>query len=126
MQLFIAEKPSLARAIADILPKPHRRNDSFIVCGNEHIVTWCIGHLLEQAPPDVYDSRYNRWSLTDLPIIPKKWQLKPRSSLIKQLNTIKKLLQQADEVIHVGDPDREGQLLVDEVLDYLALTPSIR
>ncbi|EGY29956.1 DNA topoisomerase III [Candidatus Regiella insecticola 5.15] len=126
MQLFIAEKPSLARAIADILPKPHRRNDGFIVCGNEHIVTWCIGHLLEQAPPDIYDSRYNRWSLTDLPIIPKKWQLQPRSSVIKQLNTIKKLLQQADEVIHAGDPDREGQLLVDEVLDYLALTPSIR
>ena len=58
MRLFIAEKPSLARAIADVLPKPHRKGDGFIECGNGQVVTWCIGHLLEQAQPDVYDSRY--------------------------------------------------------------------
>jgi len=58
MQLFIAEKPSLACSIANILLKTHRGNDGFIICGNEHIVTWCIGHLLEQAGPDIYDSRY--------------------------------------------------------------------
>lgn len=121
MRLFIAEKPSLARAIADILPKPHRRGDGFIACGNDQMVTWCIGHLLEQAQPDAYDSRYARWSLADLPIIPEKWRLQPRPSVSKQLNVIKQLLQQADEVIHAGDPDREGQLLVDEVLDYLDL-----
>ncbi|MGE4800756.1 DNA topoisomerase III [Yersinia hibernica] len=121
MRLFIAEKPSLARAIADILPKPHRRGDGFIACGSDQMVTWCVGHLLEQAQPDAYDSRYARWSLADLPIIPEKWQLQPRPSVSKQLNVIKQLLQQADEVIHAGDPDREGQLLVDEVLDYLDL-----
>ena len=49
MRLFIAEKPSLARAIADVLPKPHRKGDGFIECGNGQVVTWCIGHLLEQA-----------------------------------------------------------------------------
>lgn len=121
MRLFIAEKPSLARAIADILPKPHRRGDGFIECGSEQIVTWCVGHLLEQAHPDAYNSRYARWSLDDLPIIPEKWQLQPRTSVSKQLNIIKRLLEQADEVVHAGDPDREGQLLVDEVLNYLAL-----
>ncbi|WP_342221673.1 DNA topoisomerase III [Candidatus Fukatsuia endosymbiont of Tuberolachnus salignus] len=126
MQLFIAEKPSLARAIADILPKPHKRGDGFIACGDHHMVTWCIGHLLEQAPPDAYHSRYVRWLLSDLPIIPEKWQLRPRPEVSKQLNVIKKLLQQADDVVHTGDPDREGQLLVDEVLNYLALTPSMR
>ncbi|OJB98987.1 DNA topoisomerase III [Yersinia ruckeri] len=126
MQLFIAEKPSLARAIADILPKPHKRGDGFIACGHEYVVTWCVGHLLEQAQPDAYDNRYARWSLADLPIIPEKWQLKPRPSVSKQLNVIKQLLQQADSVIHAGDPDREGQLLVDEVLDYLALAPEKR
>lgn len=126
MRLFIAEKPSLARAIADVLPKPHRRGDGFISCGQEQIVTWCVGHLLEQAEPDTYDRRYARWVLADLPIVPDKWQLKPRSGVIKQLNTIKKLLQTADEVIHAGDPDREGQLLVDEVLDYLALSAEKR
>lgn len=126
MRLFIAEKPSLARAIADILPKPHRRGEGYIACGNDHIVTWCVGHLLEQAQPDSYDSRYARWSLADLPIVPEKWRLQPRPSVAKQLNVIKKLLEQADEIIHAGDPDREGQLLVDEVLDYLALPPAKR
>lgn len=126
MRLFIAEKPSLARAIADVLPKPHRRGDGYIACGNDQVVTWCVGHLLEQAQPDAYDSRYARWSLADLPIIPEKWQLQPRSSVAKQLNVIKRLLQDASQVVHAGDPDREGQLLVDEVLDYLELTPEKR
>jgi DNA topoisomerase-3 len=121
MRLFIAEKPSLARAIADVLPKPHRRGEGYIACGNDQIVTWCVGHLLEQAQPDSYDSRYARWVLADLPIVPEKWRLQPRPSVAKQLNVVKKLLEQADEVVHAGDPDREGQLLVDEVLDYLAL-----
>ncbi|MDT8205763.1 MULTISPECIES: DNA topoisomerase III [Serratia] len=126
MRLFIAEKPSLARAIADVLPKPHRRGDGYIACGNNDVVTWCVGHLLEQAQPDAYDSRYARWSLADLPIIPEKWRLQPRPSVSKQLNAIKKLLHEADEVVHAGDPDREGQLLVDEVLDYLDLTAEKR
>lgn len=121
MQLFIAEKPSLARAIADVLPKPHRRGEGFIACGDHHLVTWCVGHLLEQAQPDAYDSRYARWSLADLPIVPEKWQLQPRSSVSKQLSVIKSLLPRADVIVHAGDPDREGQLLVDEVLDYLDL-----
>jgi len=90
MRLFIAEKPSLARAIADVLPKPHRKGDGFIECGNGQVVTWCIGHLLEQAQPDAYDSRYARWNLADLPIVPEKWQLQPRPSVTKQLNVIKR------------------------------------
>ena len=126
MRLFIAEKPSLARAIADVLPKPHRRGDGYIECGNGQVVTWCIGHLLEQAQPDAYDSRYARWNLMDLPIIPEKWQLQPRPSVAKQLNVIKRLLGEASEVVHAGDPDREGQLLVDEVIDYLQLAPEKR
>ena len=121
MRLFIAEKPSLGRAIADVLPKPHRKGDGYIECGNGQVVTWCIGHLLEQAQPDVYDSRYARWSLADLPIVPEKWQLQPRASVTKQINVIKRLLGEASEIIHAGDPDREGQLLVDEVLNYLQL-----
>ncbi|MRT23726.1 DNA topoisomerase III [Enterobacteriaceae bacterium RIT697] len=126
MRLFIAEKPSLARAIADVLPKPHRRGDGYIACGNDQVVTWCVGHLLEQAQPDSYDSRYARWNLADLPIIPEKWRLQPRPSVAKQLKVIEGLLQQASAVVHAGDPDREGQLLVDEVLDYLQLAPEKR
>ncbi|GKX59228.1 DNA topoisomerase III [Leminorella grimontii] len=121
MRLFIAEKPSLARAIADVLPKPHKRQDGFIACGQDQVVTWCVGHLLEQAQPEQYDPRFARWTLGDLPIIPEKWQLKPRDSVTKQLNVIKRLLADAGEVVHAGDPDREGQLLVDEVLEFLDL-----
>jgi DNA topoisomerase-3 len=108
MRLFIAEKPSLARAIADVLPKPHKRGDGFIACGNQDVVTWCVGHLLEQAQPDAYNSRYARWALEDLPIIPEKWQLQPRPSVAKQLNVIKRLLLEASEVVHAGDPDRRA------------------
>jgi len=126
MRLFIAEKPSLARAIADVLPKPHRKGDGYIECGNGQVVTWCIGHLLEQAQPDAYDSRYARWNLADLPIVPEKWQLQPRPSVLKQINVIKRLLADAEQVVHAGDPDREGQLLVDEVIDYLQLAPEKR
>ncbi|SUG78324.1 DNA topoisomerase III [Salmonella enterica subsp. enterica] len=62
---------------------------------NGQVVTWCIGHLLEQAQPDAYDSRYARWNLADLPIVPEKWQLQPRPSVTKQLNVIKRFLHQA-------------------------------
>lgn len=118
-RVFIAEKPSLGRAIAQVLPKPHRSGDGYIEVANGDIVTWCIGHLLEQVPPDAYDDRYKRWSLTDLPIVPSKWRLAPRPSARKQLAVIRKLLAKAPPLVHAGDPDREGQLLVDEVIDYL-------
>lgn len=121
MRLFIAEKPSLARAIADVLPKPHQRGDGFIRCGEQDYVTWCVGHLLEQAEPDVYDKKFKSWRLEDLPIIPEKWQLLPRKEVTKQLDTVVKLIHQADVLINAGDPDREGQLLVDEVFSYAQL-----
>ena len=126
MRLFIAEKPSLGRAIAEVLPKPHRRGQGFISCGDNQTVTWCVGHLLEQAQPENYDPKFARWSLADLPIVPQKWQLKPRPEVAKQLKVIEELLSQASTVVHAGDPDREGQLLVDEVLDYLKLSPEKR
>ena len=121
MRLFIAEKPSLGRAIADVLPKPHRKQDGYIECGEGNVVSWCIGHLLEQAPPDAYGEQYARWNLAHLPIVPQKWQLLPKASSRKQLNVLKALVKKASDIVHAGDPDREGQLLVDEVLEYLAL-----
>lgn len=117
-RLFIAEKPSLGRAIAAALPNPQKKDQGFIRCGNGDIVTWCIGHLLEQVEPDAYDDRYKKWNLADLPIVPEQWQLRPRKSASKQLTVVRKLLKDATQIIHAGDPDREGQLLVDEVLDY--------
>ncbi|MCF7354205.1 DNA topoisomerase III [Vibrio sp. CK2-1] len=119
VRLFIAEKPSLGRAIASALPKPHKNEQGYIRCGNGDIVTWCIGHLLEQVEPDAYDDRYKKWNLADLPIIPEQWQLRPRAAAKKQLSVIKQLFKQKPDLVNAGDPDREGQLLVDEVIDYL-------
>lgn len=121
-RLFIAEKPSLGRAIAAGLAKPQKNHQGYIECGNGDIVTWCIGHLLEQVEPDAYDDKYKSWRMEHLPIVPEQWQLRPRKSSSKQLTVIRKLLKTASQVIHAGDPDREGQLLVDEVLDYLKLS----
>ena len=119
MKLYIAEKPSLGRAIAQALPKPHKKNQGFISAANGDCVTWCVGHLLEQAEPHHYDAQYKKWTLSDLPILPQQWQLKPKSQTSAQLKVIKALLKQADEIINAGDPDREGQLLVDEVISHL-------
>ncbi|WP_375750715.1 DNA topoisomerase III [Vibrio sp. HN007] len=121
-RLFIAEKPSLGRAIAAALPNPQKKDQGFIRCGNGDVVTWCIGHLLEQVEPDAYDERYKKWNMADLPIVPEQWQLKPRKSASKQLTVIRKLLKEADQIVHAGDPDREGQLLVDEVIEHLRVS----
>lgn len=125
-RLFIAEKPSLARAIADVLPKPHRKGNGFIKASNGDVVSWCIGHLLEQATPEVYDERYKKWILNDLPIVPEKWIIIPKKSTEKQFNTLVELIKSAAQIVHAGDPDREGQLLVDEVLNYCQLSSEKR
>ena len=119
MILYIAEKPSLGRAIADALPKPHKKGDGCIYVGNGDCVSWCIGHLLEQAEPDTYNPAYKQWRTEHLPIIPKQWQLKAKTDARKQLAVLRKLVKEADHLVHAGDPDREGQLLVDQVIDFL-------
>ena len=118
MKLFIAEKPSLARAIADVMPKPHVKKNGYIEVGNGDAVTWCLGHLLEQVDPDEYDPKYKRWNVEHLPIIPQEWQLKPRKDTRKQLTIIRQLIKQASSICHAGDVDREGQLLVDQTINY--------
>lgn len=118
MKLYIAEKPSLARAIADALPKPHRKADGCIHVGNGDVVSWCIGHLLTQVDPEEYDPQYKKWNFDHLPIIPQQWKLKSTPRTSKQLSILKKLIKQANQLVHVGDPDREGQLLVDEVIHF--------
>lgn len=126
MRLFIAEKPSLARAIADVLPKPHTRGDGYIQCGENDVVTWCIGHLLEQAPPEAYDERFKKWRMETLPIVPEQWKLVPKKETYKQLQAVEKLVKKADVLVNAGDPDREGQLLVDELFSYLNVSSEKR
>ncbi|MCW4152853.1 DNA topoisomerase III [Halomonas sp. 18H] len=118
MRLIIAEKPSLARAIANALPNSPRQEEGALVAGDT-TVTWCLGHLLEQAPPDAYDPALKTWRLDSLPILPDEWRLMPRPKAKGQLGVIRRLLKSATQVVHAGDPDREGQLLVQEVIEYL-------
>jgi len=119
MILYIAEKPSLGRAIADALPRPHKKQQGYIEVANGDIVSWCIGHLLEQAPPDAYDAKYKQWKIEHLPIVPDQWKLVAKKETSKQLTVLRQLLKKADQIVHAGDPDREGQLLVDEVISHL-------
>jgi len=122
LKLYIAEKPSLGRAIAAALPKPHKNHKTYIEVANGDVVSWCIGHILAQADPQDYDANLKKWSMETLPIVPEQWQLKPITRTRAQLTVLRKLVKQADDIIHAGDPDREGQLLVDEVIDYFKVS----
>lgn len=132
MRLFIAEKPSVAKAIVGELSTTSK-GDGFIQCGDDTI-TWCFGHMLEQAGPDEYtpdDVPTNGtgkkvWRVEDLPIIPTTWIMRPRDDAKQQLAVIGKLLKQASEIVNAGDPDREGQLLVDEVLEHFNCNKPVR
>lgn len=125
MKLFIAEKPSMAAELAKCLPGPLIRKDGYIETGGG-VVTWVFGHILRQAEPGEYDEKYKKWRARDLPIIPAEWKLLVADSCMKQFNIIKTLTGKASEIIHAGDPDREGQLLVDEVLGYMGNEKPVR
>ena len=118
MRLYIAEKPSMGAEIAKCLTGPVQRKDGYLIT-KDGIVTWAFGHILRQAEPEEYNAKYKNWKAEDLPIIPKQWKMIIDESCKKQFGIIKNLIDKADEIVHAGDPDREGQLLIDEVLDYL-------
>ena len=113
MRLFIAEKPSLGRAIADGLGKCEKKDGHIVLNGGEDVVTWCFGHILEQFGPDDYDQKYKDWRLEDLPIVPDQWKMRVKKDAKQQFAVVKELIGKADFIVNAGDPDREGQLLVD-------------
>lgn len=119
MKLVIAEKPALATAIADAVYGAKNRGDGCIDAG-DYKITWLFGHILQLKEPEDYDAGYKRWNIGQLPIYFDPWEQKPSpdGAKITRLNQIKAWLKDADCVIHAGDPDDEGQLLVDEVLRY--------
>jgi len=117
-RLIIAEKPDMGKQIASVLNQPHKKGDGFIETA-EGTVTWCIGHILELMNPEGYDPDWKLWKFENLPMIPKDWKYSVTSSKAKQFKVIKELLKNATEIVNAGDPGREGQLIVDEVLHYL-------
>ncbi len=122
--LYLCEKPSQGRDIAAFLGA-HQRQNGYLQ-GQGILVSWCIGHLLELAPPDAYNKRYKRWSLNDLPIIPQHWRLEPKKSTSKQLNVLQSLLKQSQTVVIATDADREGETIAREVLEHLHYSGAIQ
>ena len=82
-------------------------------------MTWRYGHILAQLNPDEYAEKYRAWRMEDLPIIPSLWKLKVKPEAAKQFKIVRELIGKATTIVNAGNPDREGQLLVDEFLDYV-------
>ena len=110
-KLIVAEKPSVAMSYAKVLGATNRQ-DGYLE-GNGYLVSWCVGHLVELAPPNVYDAKYTKWSIADLPILPQKWQYLVSASTKKQFGILQKLMHRpdVDSVICATDAGREGELI---------------
>ena len=127
--LFIAEKPSVAAAIASNLKGGGQRKDGYYECG-EHKVTFAFGHLTRLAEPDELDPKYKIWKDEDLPILNTNYKLLPQKDdkglAEKQLEVIRKLIPQCSEIVLATDPDREGHLIGMWILKYLTANKPVR
>src|SRR6476619_2856839 len=111
--LVIAEKPSVARDLADALPGNFENHDSYLE-SDDTVITFAVGHLVELIHPEDYDERFKKWRMADLPIVPEEFKLRPRDKKAeKQLKVIHKLLQRDDveRVVNACDAGREGELI---------------
>ena len=94
MKLVLAEKPSVAQSIAKVLGA-NKRGDGYLE-GNDYLVSWCVGHLVELAQPEAYDAKYSKWSYADLPILPDDWKYEVSAGTRKQFGILKKLMARGD------------------------------
>jgi DNA topoisomerase III len=111
--LVIAEKPSVARDLADALPGTFENHDSYLE-SEDTVITFAVGHLVELTEPEDYDERFKKWRMADLPIVPEEFRLRPRDKKAeKQLKVIHKLLKRedVDRVVNACDAGREGELI---------------
>lgn len=111
MKLVLAEKPSVAQSIAKVIGA-NKREDGYLE-GKGYVVSWCVGHLVELAQPESYDSRYSKWSYNDLPIFPDSWQYQVSVATKKQFGILKKLMARNDveSLVCATDAGREGELI---------------
>ena len=109
--LVVAEKPSVGAAYAKVLGATNRQDGYWE--GNGYLVSWCVGHLVELAPPNVYDAKYVKWSIADLPILPEKWQYLVSTSTKKQFGILQKVMNRpdVDSIVCATDAGREGELI---------------
>ena len=111
--LVIAEKPSVGRDLARVLPGPFAKHEGYLE-GPEHIISWAVGHLVQLAEPDEYDPKFKRWRMADLPIVPERFRLVVRDERSKkQMSVVTTQLHRDDvsEVINACDAGREGELI---------------
>ena len=110
-RLVISEKPSVAMAYAKVLGATSRK-DGYLE-GNGYLVSWCVGHLVELAPPNIYDEKFVKWSIADLPILPQRWQYLVSASTKKQFGVLKDLMSRpdVDSIVCGTDAGREGELI---------------
>src|ERR1700758_1558696 len=114
--LVIAEKPSVAKDLAKVLPGPFAKGaggDAYLE-GPDHVISWAVGHLVQLADPDEYDEKYKKWRMADLPIVPDRFRLVVRDERSKkQMNVVKRLLglDEVDSVVNACDAGREGELI---------------
>ncbi len=111
MKLIITEKPSVAKDIANVLGINKRGNG--YMAGNGYTVTWCVGHLVQLAMPEEYDSKFKTWNMNTLPIFPTKFKYVINESTKEQYDIVKRLMnnEDVDEIICATDAGREGQLI---------------
>jgi DNA topoisomerase-3 len=111
--LVIAEKPSVGRDLARVLPGAFQKHEGYLET-DEHVMTWAVGHLVQLAEPDEYDPKFKKWRMADLPIVPDRFKLVVRDERSKkQMSVITKLLARADveRVVNACDAGREGELI---------------
>jgi DNA topoisomerase-3 len=111
--LVVAEKPSVARDLADALPGTFENEETHYE-GDEYVVTFAVGHLVELVDPEVYDEKLKKWRMADLPIVPEEFKLQPRDAKAKkQLKVIHKLMKRDDvgTIVNACDAGREGELI---------------
>ena len=111
MKFVLAEKPSVARAIAEVIGAKKRKKGYFE--GNDYVVSWCIGHLVELAQPEDYKEQWKKWNYESLPILPDVWQHVVKENTKEQYEVLYKLFHQKDvlSIINACDSGREGELI---------------
>lgn len=126
MELYICEKPSQAKDLAAVLGVKGRGDGCIRDADGGRVITWAIGHLLEQFMPQEYDERYKSWDMALLPIMPAQWKYKVKGSVKKQFNIIEKLVKMASLVYVATDLDREGEAIARSILERVGYRGEIK